>query len=254
MDFVGQMFSLKGKVAVVTGAKRGIGRAICKAFEAAGATVLGVDKLEIVGETFDTLQCNIADPKSISKIVQFCDHNYGTVDILVNNAGVGFAHDFLDYPLEDWETTCMVNLRAPFLLMQGLSPLMIENGKGSIINITSLNAEMAFPNNPAYPAAKGGLKMMSKSFAYELGKHNIRVNNIGPGYFKTEFHKQDGRVKKLNWEDSVILRERSEKTLLGRWGEPQDVVGLAIFLSSDSSSYITGQDIYVDGGWLTKGL
>ena len=254
MDFVGQMFSLKGKVAVVTGAKRGIGRAICKAFEAAGATVLGVDKLEIVGETFDTLQCNIADPKSISKIVQFCDHNYGTVDILVNNAGVGFAHNFLDYPLEDWETTCMVNLRAPFLLMQGLSPLMIENGKGSIINITSLNAEMAFPNNPAYPAAKGGLKMMSKSFAYELGKHNIRVNNIGPGYCKTEFHKQDGRVEKLNWEDSVILRERSEKTLLGRWGEPQDVVGLAIFLGSDSSSYITGQDIYVDGGWLTKGL
>jgi NAD(P)-dependent dehydrogenase (short-subunit alcohol dehydrogenase family) len=254
MDFVEQMFSLKGKIAVVTGAKRGIGRAICKAFESAGATVLGVDKLEIVGETFDTLQCNIADPKSISKIVQFCNHNYGTVDILVNNAGVGFAHNFLDYPLEDWETTCMVNLRAPFLLMQGLSPLMIENGKGSIINITSLNAEMAFPNNPAYPAAKGGLKMMSKSFAYELGKYNIRVNNIGPGYFKTEFHKQDGRVEKLNWEDSVILKERSEKTLMGRWGEPQDVVGLAIFLSSDSSSYITGQDIYVDGGWLTKGL
>ena len=254
MDFVGQMFSLKGKIAVVTGAKRGIGRAICKAFESAGATVLGVDKLEIVGETFDTLQCNIADPKSISKIVQFCNHNYGTVDILVNNAGVGFAHNFLDYPLEDWETTCMVNLRAPFLLMQGLSPLMIENGKGSIINITSLNAEMAFPNKPAYPAAKGGLKMMSKSFAYELGKYNIRVNNIGPGYFKTEFHKQDGRVEKLNWEDSVILKERSEKTLMGRWGEPQDVVGLAIFLSSDSSSYITGQDIYVDGGWLTKGL
>ena len=254
MDFVGKMFSLKGKTAIVTGAKRGIGRAICKAFQNAGATVLGVDKLEIVGETFDTLQCNIADPKSISKIVQFCNHNYGTVDILVNNAGVGFAHNFLDYPLEDWETTCMVNLRAPFLLMQGLSPLMIENGKGSIINITSLNAEMAFPNNPAYPAAKGGLKMMSKSFAYELGKYNIRVNNIGPGYFKTEFHKQDGRVEKLNWEDSVILKERSEKTLMGRWGEPQDVVGLAIFLSSDSSSYITGQDIYVDGGWLTKGL
>tara|TARA_R110000824_G_scaffold38634_10_gene117909 strand:- start:944 stop:1708 length:765 start_codon:yes stop_codon:yes gene_type:complete len=254
MDFVGKMFSLKGKTAIVTGAKRGIGRAICKAFQNAGATVLGVDKLEIVGETFDTHQCNIADPKSISKIVEFCKDKYGTVDILVNNAGVGFAHNFLEYPLEDWETTCMVNLRAPFLLMQGLSPLMIENGKGSIINITSLNAEMAFPNNPAYPAAKGGLKMMSKSFAYELGKHNIRVNNIGPGYFKTEFHKQDGRVEKLNWEDSVILRERSEKTLMGRWGEPQDIVGLAIFLSSDSSSYITGQDIYVDGGWLTKGL
>ena len=254
MGFVEKMFSLKGKTAVITGAKRGIGNSICKAFEAAGATVLGIDKLEITGESFDTYQSNIADPESINKIVELCKEKYGTIDILVNNAGVGFAHDFLNYPLDDWEMTYMVNLRAPFLLMQGLSPLMIENGKGSIINITSLNAEMAFPNNPAYPAAKGGLKMMSKSFAYELGKHNIRVNNVGPGYFKTEFHKQDGRVEKLNWEDSVILRERSEKTILGRWGEPQDLVGLAIFLCSDSSSYITGQDIYVDGGWLTKGL
>ena len=113
---------------------------------------------------------------------------------------------------------------------------------------------MAFPNNPAYPATKGGLKMMAKSFALELGKHDIRVNNIGPGYFKTEFHKQDGRIKKLNWEDSIILKERSMKTVLGRWGEPQDIVGLAVFLCSDSSSYITGQDIYVDGGWLIKGL
>jgi NAD(P)-dependent dehydrogenase (short-subunit alcohol dehydrogenase family) len=113
---------------------------------------------------------------------------------------------------------------------------------------------MAFPNNPAYPATKGGLKMLSKAFAYELAKNNIRVNNIGPGYFKTEFHKQDGRIEKLNWEDSIILRERSEKTLLGRWGEPEDIAGLVVFLCSDSSSYITGQDIYVDGGWLTKGL
>ena len=113
---------------------------------------------------------------------------------------------------------------------------------------------MAFPNNPAYPATKGGLKMLTKSFAYELGKHNIRVNNIGPGYFKTEFHKQDGRLQKLNWEDRAILKERSDKTLLGRWGEPDDISGLAVFLCSDCSSYITGQDIYVDGGWLTKGL
>ena len=95
---------------------------------------------------------------------------------------------------------------------------------------------------------------MSKSFALELGKYNIRVNNIGPGYFKTEFHKQGDRLEKLNWEDSVILRERAEKTLLGRWGEPDDVSGLVVFLCSDSSSYITGQDIYVDGGWLSKGL
>mgnify|MGYP006194349185 FL=1 len=131
---------------------------------------------------------------------------------------------------------------------------MMKNNKGSIINITSLNSEMAFPNNPAYPATEGGLKMLTKSFAYELGKYNVRVNNIGPGYFKTEFHKQDGRLDKLNWEDENILKERSAKTLLGRWGEPSDIEGLAVFLCSDCSSYITGQDIYVDGGWLTKGI
>ena len=253
-NYLKELFSLEGKKAVVTGAKRGIGNAIAHALHEAGAEVLGVDKLEITGEPFGTYQCDIEKIEDIESLINFCLDKTDKLDILVNNAGVGFAHNFLEYPLKDWETTYKVNLLAPFMLMQGLSPLFINNQNGSIINITSLNSEMAFPNNPAYPAAKGGLKMLSKSFAYELGKHNVRVNNVGPGYFKTQFHKQDGRVEKLNWEDKVILRERAKKTLLGRWGEPRDMVGLAIFLCSDASSYITGQDIYVDGGWLAKGL
>ena len=254
MDYINKLFSLKGKNAVVTGAKRGLGREMANALHLAGANVIGVDKLNIVGETYDTYQCNIINESEIKNLVDYCGEKFDSLDILINNAGVGFGHDFLEYPLKDWETTYKVNLLCPFLLSQGLSPLLIKNKKGSIINITSLNSEMAFPNNPAYMAAKGGLKQLTKSLALELGKHNIRANNIGPGYFKTHFHTQDGRVKKLNWEDSIILKERSEKTLLGRWGEPEDIIGLAIFLCSDSSSYITGQDIYVDGGWLTKGL
>lgn len=254
MDYINKLFSLKGKIAIVTGTKRGIGFAIASALHNSGAEVLGVDKLEILDVPYESYKCDIENHSDIQELIDYCKKKYNTIDILVNNAGVGFAHNFLEYPLEDWETTYKVNLLAPFLLTQGLSPLIIKNGKGSIINITSLNSEVAFPNNPAYPATKGGLKMMSKSFALELGKYNIRVNNIGPGYFKTEFHKQDGRLEKLNWEDSIILKERSEKTILGRWGEPNDIVGLAVFLCSDSSSYITGQDIYVDGGWLTKGL
>ena len=231
-----------------------LGEAMAHALYSAGAQVLAVDKLKISDVPYESYKCNIEDRKDIEGLIEHCNQEYDTMDILINNAGVGFAHNILDYPFEDWDKTYKVNLLAPFLLTQAIAPLMIKNGKGSIINITSLNAEMAFPNNPAYPATKGGLKMLSKAFAYELAKNKIRVNNIGPGYFKTEFHKQDGRVEKLNWEDSVILRERSQKTLLGRWGSPKDVAGLAVFLCSDASSYITGQDIYVDGGWLTKGL
>jgi NAD(P)-dependent dehydrogenase (short-subunit alcohol dehydrogenase family) len=254
MKYIEEMFSLRGKKAIVTGSKRGIGNEIARGLHLAGAEVLGIDKLDILNEPFESYKCNIENKDDIKKLIEDCNKKYDTIDILVNNAGVGFAHNFLDYPMEDWDTTYKVNLLAPFLVMQGFSPLLIKNGKGSIINITSLNSEKAFPSNPAYSATKGGLKMMSKSFALELGKYNIRVNNIGPGYFKTEFHKQGDRLEKLNWEDAIILRERSEKTILGRWGEPKDIVGLAIFLCSDSSDYITGQDIYVDGGWLTKGL
>lgn len=254
MSYIEDLFSVKGKRAIITGAKRGLGNCIAKALHDAGAEVLGVDKLEFSEEPFDTYTCNIENKDDIDELILYCKDKWNKIDILINNAGVGFAHNLLDYPLDDWETTYKVNLLAPFLLTQGLAPLLIENGKGSIINVTSLNAEQAFPGNPAYPATKGGLKLMSKSFAYELGKDKIRVNNLGPGYFKTEFHRQGDRLDKLNWEESIIEKERSKKTLLGRWGVPEDVLGLVIFLCSDSSSYITGQDIYVDGGWLAKGL
>ena len=254
MSFLEELFSLNGKQAVVTGARRGIGNSIANALVEAGAVVLGVDKAKFTSDKFETFQCNIEHKEEVGKLIQHCKDRFAALDILVNNAGVGFGHDFLTYPLEDWETTYKVNLLAPFLITQGLAPLMIKNKKGSIINITSLNSEQAFPNNPAYPASKGGLKLLSKSFAYELGRYNIRVNNIGPGYFKTEFHRQGDRLENLNWEEEIVERERAKKTVLGRWGTPQDVVGLSVFLCADCSDYITGQDIYVDGGWLIKGI
>jgi NAD(P)-dependent dehydrogenase (short-subunit alcohol dehydrogenase family) len=124
---------------------------------------------------------------------------------------------------------------------------MIKNNQGSIINITSINSELAFPRNPSYVASKGGLKMLGKSFAKDLGIHGIRVNNIGPGYIKTNMTKNSFKNKKL--------KQTIEKhTMLNRWGTPEDLIGPAIFLASDSSRYVTGQDIYVDGGWLANGL
>ena len=197
-EFVSELFSLKDKVAVVTGSSRGIGRQICLSFMQSGATVIGIDKRKSEDADHETYSCNFENIEEIQQIVNKIKKKYDTIDILINNAGVGFAHDFLEYPIEDWEKTYKVNLLAPFVITQSLAPLMIKNNKGSIINITSLNAEQAFPNNPAYPAMKGGLKQLSKSFALELGKHNIRVNNIGPGYIKTKFHLQDDRLNKLN--------------------------------------------------------
>jgi len=124
---------------------------------------------------------------------------------------------------------------------------MKKNKSGSIINITSLNAELAFPNNPAYVASKGGLKMLSKALARDWGIYGIRVNNLGPGYIKTD-------MTEASFNNKTTRKEREERTMLGRWGEVDDLIGPCVFLASDASEYITGQDIYIDGGWLGKGL
>jgi len=232
------MFSLKSKTAVVTGAARGNGKAIADGLRDAGATVIGLDTL--VSE--NCLECDITNPDNVID----CLNGYGTIDILVNNAGVSLPCDFLDYSEDDWDKTYEVNVKAPFKMMQIVGERMKSVG-GSIINITSLNSEMAFPNNPAYVASKGALKQLTKSAALDLGHYGIRANNVGPGYFKTE-------MTRVSWEDASKNKERAEKTILNRWGDPNDLVGVVVFLSSDASQYITGQDIYVDGGWLIKGL
>jgi NAD(P)-dependent dehydrogenase (short-subunit alcohol dehydrogenase family) len=131
--------------------------------------------------------------------------------------------------------------------MQLVCKNMKKRYKGSIINITSLNSEQAFPENAAYVSSKGALKQLTKSAALDLGKYNIRVNNVGPGYMRTA-------MTMKSWEDPVKNKQRKEKTALNRWGTPSDLIGACVFLASNASSYVTGQDLYVDGGWLIKGL
>lgn len=257
MSFVDQIFSLREKIAIVTGAGRGLGNAIASGFLRAGATVVLVDvdserllsaTQALREENLDAhgIPCDLRRPDQIQLLANQVRERFAKLDVLVNNAGITMSRTLADYPLEDWEKTIQVNLRGPFLLVQRLAGLMQERG-GSVINITSLNAELAFPANPAYIAAKGGLKQLTKSMALDLGPSGIRVNNIGPGYFDTD-------INTLSRSDPVARAKRTERTILGRWGQPQDIVGLAILLASDASSYITGQDIYVDGGWLAKGL
>ena len=223
------LFSVKDKVIIVTGANGGIGKCISDKLEKHGAVVTKADLPDY----------DVTNNKDLDLLA-----DQEQIHGLVNCAGVTYGNNLFDYADSDWENTYKVNLKSPYELTKRVAQVMKSTG-GSIINITSLNAELAFPDNPAYIAFKGGLKQLSKSLALDLGKYNIRVNNIGPGYIRTN-------MTKKGWAQNRKLIE--DRTILGRWGTPEDLVGTAIFLLSNASSYITGQDIYVDGGYLTKGL
>ncbi len=231
-------------MAIITGAAFGNGNAIANGYERVGASVIGVDilktdfKMNVVGD--------ISNHSVIQQVINVVEKNDFENLVLINNAGIS-KPSLSPYPNEYWDLTIKVNLTAPFMLIESLIPLFKKTKRGSIINITSLNAEFAFPNNPAYNASKGGLKMLTKFYAKSLGEYGIRVNNVGPGYMKTGMTK-----KSYSNPKSKSLREKH--TFLNRWGQSEDLVGVCIFLASDASGYITGQDIYVDGGWAANGL
>lgn len=236
-----------GKLVIITGAGRGNGAAIAEGFSSIGANVWGID-LEFVNSSsnlFRQIHGDVSEEKFVSAIASEANST-GLEIVLVNNAGITLpsAHP---YPLTNWNRTLSLNLTAPFLWIEALIPSMIKSMSGSIINITSLAAERGFPENPAYVASKGGLKMLSKAYARDLGEFNVRVNNVGPGYVETSMTNKSYRD---DFRKMLIARH----TLLGRWGKSSDLVGVCLFLASDAALYITGQDFYVDGGWLANGL
>ena len=241
---------------MVTGAARGNGRAIAEGFLDAGAKVYFIDILKNeLKKTVDSTKsqnakyivADVANKNDLEKAVEKIYKENGKIDILVNNAAITIGDPSEIYKEENWEKTYQVNLKAPFLLSQLVAKYMIRQKSGVIINITSLGAEQGFSNNPAYVAFKGGLKQLGKALAFDWAKYNIRVNNLMPGYMQTN-------MTKKSWGNPVLKKEREKKTMLGKLGEPDDLVGPAIFLASDASSYITGHDLCVDGGWLPKGI
>lgn len=258
MTYLETLFSLNGRGAVVTGAARGNGRAMAEALARAEAHVVltdvladelerAVPELQSEGLQATAFTGDLTEEGKVNALVAFAEEATGGVDVLVNNAGITLPHNTLNYPDEDWQRTLAIDLEVPFRLSRAVAWHMKERGRGTIINITSLNSEQAFPDNPAYMAAKGGLKQLTKSLAHDLGRYGIRANNIGPGYFRTG-------MTKGSWNDPEKRKQRADCTLLARWGEPSDLAGAVIYLASDASSYVTGQDLYVDGGWLMKGM
>jgi NAD(P)-dependent dehydrogenase (short-subunit alcohol dehydrogenase family) len=249
-------FSLEGNVALVTGGRRGLGKAIALAFAEAGADVAVCDLVADSGELEEVakavrsfgrramcLEIDTSKKKSVDEVVQAVIAGFGCIDILVNNAAIVLRIPLIDLSEEDWQKMIDVDLKGYFLCSQVVGRKMIERKKGTMINIASSMGMKAGQNRGAYSVAKAGVIMLTRVLALELAKYNIRVNAISPHIIKTDFSRPV-------WSDPEALKSVLADVPLGRSGEPDDVARPAVFLASDASKYMTGHTIAVDGGWL----
>jgi glucose 1-dehydrogenase len=250
------MMRLQGKVAIVTGAATGIGQAIAIAFSQNGSSVvvdyLGdgsvsedtIHQIQIIGGKCLAVSADVSRPDDVDEMVQKTIAAFGRLDILVNNAGIEKKIAFVDYPLQEWQKIVAVNLTGPFLCSQAAAKQMIrQGGGGRIINISSIHEDLPMPTNAPYCASKGGIRMLMRTIAVELAPHRITVNNIGPGAIYTPIDKDVEGDPRLN---ALILAEIP----IGRWGKPQEVAELAVYLASDDAAYVTGSTYFIDGGML----
>ena len=248
------LFSVKNKIVIITGSGRGIGRTFALNMAKRSAITYCFDikfpnkiPKDLSNNLFH-IKCDLTNKKKFDNECKKIFNRHKKIDVLINNLGISLpGKNEQTYLEKNWDQTLKINLTVAFNCSQTVMKLMLKKKNGSIINITSINAELGFPNNPAYIASKGGLKMLGKSMAKDLGKYGIRVNNLGPGYFKTLMNQN-------SWKNLKTRKARTIRTMLDRWGEIDELVGPCIFLASDASKYVTAQDLYVDGGWTANGL
>lgn len=251
-----ELFSLQGKLALVTGATHGLGMAMAMGLGNAGATLVinGHSSQEKIDAALKAYRAaginahgylfNVTDEAQVNKAVENIEKDLGPVDILVNNAGIIRRTPLLEMPLDEWEDVIRTDLTGVFTMTKPVVNRMVKRGGGKVINICSMMSELGRNSVGAYAAAKGGLKMLTRNMATEWAKYNVQVNGIGPGYFATS-QTEPIRVNGHPMNEFIISR-----TPAGRWGDPEDLQGATVFLASKASDFVTGQIVYVDGGIL----
>ena len=249
------LFDLSGKIALVTGSGQGIGLALAEGLAAAGAHIVlnGRDaaKLETAraaiaasGAKVSAQAFDVTDHAAAEAGIAAIERDVGPIDILINNAGTQIRAPFNEFPVEEWRRMIATNLDSVFYVTQAVTKRMVPRGRGKVINIGSVMSELGRPTIVPYTATKGAVKTMTRGLAAELGKHNIQINAIGPGYFATE-------LNKALTADEAFTSWIKSRTPAGRWGETKELVGAAIFLSSAASDFVNGHLLMVDGGLTT---
>lgn len=247
------LFDINGKTVCVTGASSSLGRAAANMLSAAGANVVGVARradilaqwqTEAQGETA-VVAADLSDRAVLNDIAHQAALPFEPPDILINAAGINTRQNANDVTAEDWDTTLNLNLSAPFFLAQALVPAMKAKGWGRIINFASLQSQRAFANGISYGASKGGVMQMTRAMAEAWSQHGITANAVAPGFFRTEL---TGPV----FADKTLAQKHADNTCIGRNGEPSDLDGPLLFFCSDASNYVTGQTLFVDGGYTAK--
>lgn len=248
-------FSLKGKVAIISGSSTGLGQGMCVAMAEAGADILGVDyvespetkvKVEAMGRKFHGMVANLMSIDPVQGIVDEAVKVFGKIDILVNNAGIIRRTDIIDFSEKDWDDVLNINLKTVFFFSQAAARQFIKQGTGGkIINIASMLSFQGGIRVVSYTASKSGVAGITRAMANEWAKHNININAIAPGYMATN---NTAQLRADAQRSEAIL----DRIPAGRWGLPDDVMGPAVFLASEASSYMNGYTVAVDGGWLAR--
>jgi gluconate 5-dehydrogenase len=249
------IFSVEGKTAIVTGATGGLGFTFVRGLAMRGARVVmngrNLDKLDQKIEILRkeglegyAYPFDVTNSDQVNHSVQRIEDEIGPIDILVNNAGITIRAPLEDYRDEDWVKVISTNLTGPYLIAKAAAKYMIKRRKGKIINIGSVQSELGRPSITPYTASKGGIKMLTKGMASDWARYNIQVNGIGPGYFKTE-------LTRPLYENPEFDAWLCSRTPSNRWGEPDELLGALLFLSSEASSYVNGHMLYVDGGLIS---